>query len=445
MAIFDLYKRLTKYILTEQQLADNGYPFPKPNEEGTAIVKTVSPYKKISPTNTDRHCARCSVLYCVDELGEPVESPSCSYHMSNFARSIMKYLCCGQELQSKGCCQATTHVSDNYNPDKLYGYVQTRPIYAEDSFHGVYALDCEMSYTTAGLELTRVTIIGENGEIVFDCMVKPQNPITDYNTRFSGITESDLENEHTTLKDIQEFLLQRISDKTILVGHGLENDLHALKLIHKNVVDTSIVFTNNMAPSRKPALRYLTKYYLKRTIQNQSTGHNSAEDGIACFDLMYWKLEQDELSCETTDVFNCNPSSPTVTPQPVTQITVDMATFFYSPTTPTVTSQPVTQTTMDVATSSSSPTPPIVTTQNFSKLQENTTCWHFLQGYCWFGKSCRYKHSLEDETTIPARLKHLSAYERHIMNQLLKNMEISNNYNHHTKKEELANYLVVPA
>ncbi|KAK3866323.1 hypothetical protein Pcinc_028145 [Petrolisthes cinctipes] len=437
MATSYLYKRLTKYLLTEKQLAENSYPFPKPNEEGTAIVKTVNPYKTISPSNTDRYCARCSVLYCVDELGAPVESSPCSYHTTRFARSVRKYPCCGQGLQSKGCCLATTHVSENYNPDKLYGYVQTRPCKGEISLHGVYALDCEMSYTTAGSELTRVTVIGEEGEIVYDHMVKPQNPITDYNTRFSGITESDLENEHKTLKDVQEFLLPRFSDKTILVGHGLENDLHALKLIHKTVVDTSIVFPNKTAPSKKPALRYLTKSYLKRNIQNQSTGHNSAEDGIACLDLMYWKLEQDELSRETTDVCDSNPSSPTLTSQPVTQTTVDV--------------KKVTQTTVDVVTITCSLTTPTVTSQNSSKLQENKPthqpeiCKFFLQGACWFGKSCRYKHTLDDEATIPKRVKHLPAYELHIMNQLLKNMKDNNTTSYHTKKEKLAMYLVVPA
>jgi len=48
---------------------------------------------------------------------------------------------------------------------------------------GVYALDCEMCYTTQGLELTRVTIIDEDCKVIYETLVKPQNPIIDYNTR----------------------------------------------------------------------------------------------------------------------------------------------------------------------------------------------------------------------------------------------------------------------
>lgn len=48
---------------------------------------------------------------------------------------------------------------------------------------GVYALDCEMCYTTYGLELTRVTVINEDCNVMYETLVKPQNPIIDYNTR----------------------------------------------------------------------------------------------------------------------------------------------------------------------------------------------------------------------------------------------------------------------
>lgn len=48
---------------------------------------------------------------------------------------------------------------------------------------GVYALDCEMCYTTQGLELTRVTVIDEDYKVIYETLVKPQNAIIDYNTR----------------------------------------------------------------------------------------------------------------------------------------------------------------------------------------------------------------------------------------------------------------------
>lgn len=49
---------------------------------------------------------------------------------------------------------------------------------------GVYALDCEMCYTTQGLELARVTVINEDSNVVYETLVKPDNPIIDCNTRY---------------------------------------------------------------------------------------------------------------------------------------------------------------------------------------------------------------------------------------------------------------------
>ena len=40
-----------------------------------------------------------------------------------------------------------------------------------------------MSYTSAGRELTRVTVINEKNDTVYEELVRPSNPIIDYNTR----------------------------------------------------------------------------------------------------------------------------------------------------------------------------------------------------------------------------------------------------------------------
>lgn len=50
--------------------------------------------------------------------------------------------------------------------------------------------------------------------------------------RFSGVTEEDLENTRITLRDVQAVLLCMFSCDTILLGHSLESDLFALKVIY---------------------------------------------------------------------------------------------------------------------------------------------------------------------------------------------------------------------
>jgi RNA exonuclease 1 len=126
------------------------------------------------------------------------------------------------------------HVSDTGNLASQKEFVRTveKPQPSPDAGdYGVYALDCEMCYTTGGGELTRIAVVSSDGKTVYETLVMPDNPILDYNTRFSGITEEDLVNVKTTLKDVQAFLLNLLSSKTILIGHGLDGDLRALGVV----------------------------------------------------------------------------------------------------------------------------------------------------------------------------------------------------------------------
>lgn len=73
----------------------------------------------------------------------------------------------------------------------------------------------------------------------------------------------------------------------------MESDLKALKLTHRNVVDTCVVYPHKLGPPYKRALRHLAAEYLKRIIQDSVEGHDSTEDAIAALDLMKLKVMDD--------------------------------------------------------------------------------------------------------------------------------------------------------
>jgi len=86
--------------------------------------------------------------------------------------------------------------------------------------------------------------------------------------RFSGITEEDMKDVTTTILDVQATILTMFSDKTILVGHSLESDFKALRLLHDTVVDTSVMFPHRNGYPQKRALKNLCSEYLRKLIQN---------------------------------------------------------------------------------------------------------------------------------------------------------------------------------
>ncbi|BFZ10609.1 hypothetical protein BsWGS_13648 [Bradybaena similaris] len=295
----DLYEQLKKYILTEEQLKQNGYP--RPCEDGSNKVrffKEDTKYKYLK--DNECICKRCDKRFCVDKDGSPLTLEQCFYHHANlFTRKVggllySRYGCCNAQEGSKGCQVAKTHVHVRNRTGCLTGYRKTLPAPpSSEKNYSVYSVDCEMVYTKVGIELARVTLVGDDCSVKYESLVRPGTEIIDYNTRFSGITERDMRGVVTTLSDVQDAILRMISDKTILIGHSLESDLQTLKLIHSTVVDTSLVFPHRRGLPYKRALRSLMADHLGKTIQAAGDGHDSKEDAVACMQLMVYKVKID--------------------------------------------------------------------------------------------------------------------------------------------------------
>jgi len=147
------------------------------------------------------------------------------------------------------------------------------------------ALDCEMvgvGINSSRSSLARVVIVNWRGQRLFDEYIQQSEPITDYRTFVSGITEQDL--QHATMPlNICRIRVSKILFDHILVGHGLENDLHALGIDHPwwMIRDTAFYepfmsSRNNMLLPRK--LKDLVYERLGKQIQEIGKPHSPYED-----------------------------------------------------------------------------------------------------------------------------------------------------------------------
>ncbi|PNP59515.1 hypothetical protein THARTR1_01005 [Trichoderma harzianum] len=242
---------------------------------------------------------------------KPAKEP---HGWKNERTRITEFLASADELMDNGYVIHPTLLPEGPRRDNFVapeGWVITRVDKLEDgdvpeakieqgsitAGRDILAVDCEMCMTgETEFSLTRISLIDWDGNVVLDELVKPDKPITDYVTRFSGITEEMLAPVTTTLRDIQEKLLELLTPRTILVGHSLESDTKALRIAHPFIVDTSIIFPHPRGPPLKSSLKWLAQKYLSREIQKGDVlGHNSIEDAKTCLDLVKQKCEKGKL------------------------------------------------------------------------------------------------------------------------------------------------------
>lgn len=178
--------------------------------------------------------------------------------------------------------------------NRYKNFVMTKDKYKEVTANSpMFGVDCEMCRTSAGVnELTRISIINENHESIYETLVCPQNKIVDYLTPFSGITPQMMKNVTKTLKEVQDDVRKILPSDAILVGQSLQSDLMAMRMMHPYVIDTSIIFNISGDRKRKSKLQTLASEFLGEKIQKNPLGHDSIEDCSASLKLTKLKLEK---------------------------------------------------------------------------------------------------------------------------------------------------------
>ncbi|XP_041030816.1 apoptosis-enhancing nuclease-like isoform X1 [Carcharodon carcharias] len=154
------------------------------------------------------------------------------------------------------------------------------------------AIDCEMVGTGPcgrNTEVARCSIVNYQGDVIYDKYVKPEHPITDYRTRWSGIRQQHMTNAIEF--NVAQREIMKILKGKILVGHALHNDFKALKYFHPRslIRDTSkILMLKRKAgfPERDSvSLKNLAKQLLGKNIQVGRDGHCSVEDACSSMEL----------------------------------------------------------------------------------------------------------------------------------------------------------------
>ncbi|RDD43910.1 Small RNA degrading nuclease 5 [Trichoplax sp. H2] len=252
--------------------------------------------------NQNRNCF--GIITSIRQAEGPFCNLSKAPYIKNCERSILR-IDCDRTPAAKGTEITPIASVSNCNLPQRNFYLLTIPQLRGNAFPGyvdveddaaffaihnesatpkspMFALDCEMCLTNTGDSIARVALVDEYYNVIVDTYVLPDDPIIDYRTRYSGITSDDLIGVKIRLNDVHELLKAALPKDAILVGHSLENDLRAMRMIWNNIIDTSVQFSNPKSPTSKPSLKFLASEYLQCQIQENENGHSPVEDAITC-------------------------------------------------------------------------------------------------------------------------------------------------------------------
>lgn len=341
---------LPRLQTTLDGLTQHGYVTKVPSEEAITQAK-----EGLEAAKGWEICDRCKSRFQVfpgrrEEDGALTSGGSCTYHWGKpyysdkvpgepRGKRTRKYRCCGQAIgDSTGCTCADCHVFKISETKRLAAILNFEETPRNERGSKLpICIDGEMGFTVYGLELIRLTATAwPSGDELFDVLVRPLGEVLDLNSRFSGVwphhmaeavpydedpgihvcpnilysfayqsyTEANKDTKTTAKLRIvsspataRALLFQHLSPQTPLIGHGLENDLNAVRLIHPMVIDTVLLFPHKAGLPYRNGLKTLMQQHLGKQIQamkvvdGKMEGHDSKEDARAAGELVKLALK----------------------------------------------------------------------------------------------------------------------------------------------------------
>ncbi|OAA56844.1 Ribonuclease H-like protein [Cordyceps fumosorosea ARSEF 2679] len=331
-------------------LGEYGYTPETPSDEAIAKSKD-----GLAAAHGWEQCDRCNQRFEVfagrrEGDGALASGGACNFHWgktyfpeksstSERGKQAKHYLCCSEQVgDSVGCISHPNHVfkvSDSKRLAVLLNFMATPENAAVPADRAV-CFDCEMGYTVHGMELIRLTATSwPDGAEILDVLVRPFGEILDLNSRFSGVWPNDIalaeawhpgdplvpppegsvtgstyvsgsEDAQVSRRKLKivpspavarDLLFSLIAPSTPLIGHGLENDLNAVRVIHPTLIDTVLTFPHKNGLPYRQGLKQLMSTHLNRQIQVQHgpkmEGHDSAEDARAAGELVRFRVAKE--------------------------------------------------------------------------------------------------------------------------------------------------------
>ncbi|OJJ51703.1 hypothetical protein ASPZODRAFT_57339 [Penicilliopsis zonata CBS 506.65] len=329
-----------KLVTPLKGLEQHGYVTKPPTHEEIEQAK-----RGVTESKGWEKCDRCGGRFQVfpgrREDGTLTSGGECTYHPARPIYPPKKqtdhitgsrepfYPCCNETVGvSAGCTKAKTHVFKVSEHKRLASILQFEetPTNPDDSPKQPVCFDCEMGYTTLGLELIRLTAVTwPEGKELLDVLVRPMGEVLDLNSRFSGVFPEHFANgvpyddsnppapvsppsngeedsgkeEEMPLRIVdspaaaRKLLFQCLQPETPLIGHAIDNDLNVCRIIHPTIIDTVLLYPHPRGLPIRMSLKALCRKHLEREIQTRGArGHDSKEDAVATGDLVRAKASE---------------------------------------------------------------------------------------------------------------------------------------------------------